>query len=324
MNYSLLAIIAIAVYSTASIAYVYRWRGNVRYASLTQYLRKSWPILAPLNCMLYMTTRASARSAVLDAGYLQNIAILRDNWRTIRDEALALQAEGVFEATKAPGSAGYYDVGFRTFYKRGWSKFYLKWYGTTHRSSQRLCPRTLALLAQVPQVRGAMFSILPAGSELTMHSDPLGCSFRYHMGLSTPNSEHCHITVDGRQCVWHDGGDFVFDETYPHFARNDTGQARLILMCDVDRPMNVLGRLFNRGYRLIARGTVVPNTAEDARGVFSALFSALAPMQAWSLRLRAERRRTYKALKYLLNLTLLALLMALLFGAFSLIEALLR
>ncbi len=320
MNFSVLAIAAVAVYSAACIAYVYRWRGRARYASFSQYLRKSWPIFAPLNCLMYAATCASARRPVLAADYLKNIGLIRTHWRTIRDEALALQSAGAFDATTAPGSVGYYDVGFRTFYKRGWSKFYLKWYGTNHNSARRLCPKTMALLDQVPEIRGAMFSILPPGAELTLHSDPMACSFRYHLGLATPNSEQCHITVDGQPCVWHDGEDFVFDETYPHFARNDTGEVRLILMCDVDRPMNALGRLINRGYRLIARGTVVPNTAEDERGVFSALFRALAPVLALSLRLRAERRRTYKTLKFLLNATLLTVGMGILFTALTVVE----
>lgn len=320
MNLSLLAIAAVAAYSVASIAYVYRWRGRARYASFSQYMRKTWPIFAPLNCLMYMTTRASARRPVLGADYLKNIGVIRDNWQTLRDEALALQSVGAFEATKAPGSAGYYDVGFRTFYKRGWSKFYLKWYGTTHHSARALCPKTLALLDQVPGIRGAMFSILPPGSELTLHSDPMACSFRYHLGLATPNSERCNINVDGVPCAWYDGKDFVFDETYPHHAHNGTDASRLILLCDVDRPMNLIGRLIHSVYFVIAKGTVVPNTEEDDRGILSALFSSLAPLRQKSLKLREERRRIYKVLKFLLNAALLVAMLLLLFAVFSVIE----
>lgn len=323
MNLSILAMIAIVAYTAACIAYVYRWRGTARYASFSQYLRKSWPVFAPLNCMLYMATRASARKPVLDAGYLANISILRDNWQTIRDEALLLQASGIFETVRTPGAAGYYDVGFRTFYKRGWSKFYLSWYGTTHQSAQRLCPKTVALLQQVPGVHGAMFSILPAGAELSLHADPMGCSFRYHLGLATPNSEGCQINIDGQSCTWYDGRDFVFDETYPHYAHNATDDARLILMCDVERPMNLLGRAFNAGYRIIARGTVVPNTPEDQRGIFSTLFATLAPLRERALQLRRQRRKTYKLLKFSLNTSLIAIFMVMVFGILHLFEAVL-
>lgn len=321
MSFSVLGLLAVAAYTAACIAYVYRWRGRRRYASFTQYLRKSWPVFAPLNCLMYMTTRAAARRPVLPADYLDNIQLLRANWRVIRDEALALEAAGAFEAAKAAGSAGYYDVGFRTFYKRGWSKFYLKWYGTTHRSAQRLCPRTVAVLAQVPQIRGAMFSILPPGSALSLHADPMACSFRYHLGLQTPNDPACHIQVDDVDCVWRDGQDFIFDETYPHHAHNATDRSRLILMCDVDRPMNAVGRMIHAGYRVIARGTLVANTAEDERGVFSALFARLAPLRERSLRLKTERQRVYKTLKFLLNSTLLSGLMAMIFAMLHVLEA---
>jgi len=321
MSLSLFIVAIVLIYSIVSVIYVYRWRGQTRYQSLTQYLRKSWPVFAPLNCLLYMTTKAKARKAVVDADYLRNIAVLRDNWPIIKEEALALKATGAFETIKTPGSVGYYDLGFRTFYKRGWSKFYLMWYGTTHISAMRLCPQTVALLNQVPGIQGAMFSILPPGSELSLHSDPMASSLRYHLGLSTPNSADCFINVDGIECSWQDGKDFVFDETYPHYAKNNTKVSRLILMCDVERPMNGFGRLFNLLFRLMIKGTLVPNTAEDKRGVFSILFAALAPLRQSTLKLRSERRQLYKVLKLTLNCSLMALIFAMLFAFFSLFES---
>lgn len=321
MQISSFLMVAVALYSAASIAYVYRWRGRARYSSFSQYLRKSWPIFAPLNCVMYMSTKRWARQPVLHGHYLKNIDVIRKNWHIIRDEALALEAAAMFEATKAEGSAGYYDLGFRTFYKRGWSKFYLKWYGTTHASAQRLCPKTVALLNEVPQIRGAMFSILPPGSELTIHSDPMACCFRYHLGLATPNSERCYINVNGTDCVWYDGKDFVFDETYPHYAHNNTDVSRLILMCDVDRPINnPVGSMIRAAYAWIARSTVVPNTIEDKRGMLSALLCKLAPWRQKSLKLRAERPRMYKQLKFLLNTALLMVGGGLLFTVFRFIE----
>lgn len=321
MSASAWTLLAIVVYAVVCVAYVYRWRGRSRYASFTQYLRKSWPVFAPLNCLMYMATRSFARRPVLTADHLAGIDVLRANWTVIRDEALALRRDGAFEAAKAPGSPGHYDVGFRTFYKRGWSKFYLNWYGTTHRSAQRLCPRTSALIAQVPGIRGAMFSILPPGAELSLHSDPMACCLRYHLGLATPNAASCHIDVDGEICVWRDGQDFVFDETYPHRAVNGSDASRLILMCDVDRPLWPLGRVVRALYVIVAKGTLVPNTAEDRRGLYSALFMRLAPLRERSLALKTTRRRTYQLLKWSLNSTLLAALMATLFLLLQGVEA---
>ncbi|MGH6634584.1 MAG: aspartyl/asparaginyl beta-hydroxylase domain-containing protein, partial [Gammaproteobacteria bacterium] len=54
-------------------------------------------------------------------------------------------------------------------------------------------------------------------------------SLRYHLGLVTPSSDDCFINVDGVPYSWRDGEAFLFDETYLHYARNDSDQYRLIL-----------------------------------------------------------------------------------------------
>jgi len=323
MSFSLFATVAVIAYALICMAYVYKWRGTTRY-TFSQYMRKSWPIFAPLNCVLYMTTRASARKPVLSADSVPNLSILRDNWEVIRDEALRLRSDGAFEAAKAAGSAGYYDVGFRTFFKRGWSKFYLKWYGTTHRSAQLACPKTVALLNQVPEIHGAMFSILPAGSELSLHSDPMACSLRYQLGLQTPNSDRCVITVDGIDCAWYDGKDFIFDETYPHHALNGTESSRLILMCDVARPLNVVGRVFNYFYRFLARGTVVPNTEDDKKGALSAIFSSISPIQRKLKNLKTENRNIYRVFKLFTNTTIILIALSIIYFVFYLLEIILE
>lgn len=315
-------IAAALLYAAGAITYVYRWRGASRYRSFKQYWRKSWPIFAPLNCVLYMTTRAAARRPVLPADGVHDFRVLRAHWPRIRDEALRLQDEGCFEAAKAEGAPGYYDVGFRTFYKRGWSKYYLKWYGRTHASAERRCPETLALLAQVPGIRGAMFSLLPPGAELSLHADPMACSLRYHLGLCTPNDEACHIDVDATRCTWRDGEDFVFDETYPHRAFNGASEPRLILMCDVDRPLNAFGRAFNGLYRRLAVMTFVPNDAGDGRGAFSALFARLDPLYQWGMALRAQSRPTYRVLKWALNASLTIGMLATAYALLEGVEAL--
>ncbi|MBB3802264.1 beta-hydroxylase [Xanthomonas arboricola] len=321
MTVSFFVLLLLAGYGAASVCYVYRWRGRSRYPSLSQYLRKSWPVFAPINCLLYMATRRAAQRPVLDAGYLQGIALLRDNWGVIQTEALALHRSGNLAATSVPTAAGYHDLGFRTFYRRGWKKFYLTWYGSAHASATRLCPQTVALLQQVPGIRGAMFSLLPAGSELSLHSDPLACSLRYHLGLATPGSEACYIRVDGQRVVWRNGEDFVFDETYPHDAVNGSHADRLILMCDVERPMILPGRLVNRLYSKIAGAMRVPNTDEDQQGAISWLFKTIAPLRERALLAKQGRRRAYKLLKHILNLAVVSLTLVLIYAMLISLES---
>ncbi|WP_080933446.1 aspartyl/asparaginyl beta-hydroxylase domain-containing protein [Xanthomonas albilineans] len=309
MNISLIAGFLLILYAAGSISYVFAFRGKKRYSTFSQYMRKSWPIFAPFNCLLYMATRKHAKGPVIDASYLKNIALLRSQWHVIRAEAISLHQSGQLRETSQPGSTGFHDLGFRTFYKHGWMKFYLKWYGKTHRSAIRLCPETTRILEQLPWIHGAMFSILPPGAELSLHSDPLACSLRYHLGLKTPNSDNCKIIIDGRTMAWRDGQDFVFDETYPHSAINASDQDRVILMCDVERPMHLTGRLINHLYMLIARGMLVPNTSEDEKGAISRLFELIDPVRQAGTELKRRKRIIYKFIKHTLNFGLLGLLL---------------
>ena len=86
----------------------------------------------------------------------------------------------------------------------------------------------LALLESIPSVTGAMFAMLPPGGRLVRHRDPYAGSLRDHLGLVTPNSPDCYISVDGERYFWKDGEAVMFDETYTHFAENRTEQARLL------------------------------------------------------------------------------------------------
>lgn len=111
--------------------------------------------------------------------------------------------------------------------------------------------------------------------------------------------------------------------SYPHYAQNNTDRSRLILLCDVERPMNLLGRMFNRFYCMVASGTLVPNTPEDKRGPVSALFAALAPLQERAQRLRAQRRWLYNICKFSLNITLLVVVVLILPAVLLALEAVL-
>ena len=312
--------IAIAVLATlvtfavASMVYVCNFRGAMRFAGAGEYLRKGWPIFAPLNCLLYACTRKRARRPIMDLAEFPELDLLREHWQTFRDEALALHASGYFTKPQDPESQAHYDLGFRTFYKYGWSKFYLKWYGYVHRSAEELCPKTVAILKQVKAVNGAMFSVLPAGSKLTRHLDPVACSLRFHLGLSTPNQDACFIDIDGQIHSWRDGQGLLFDETYLHHARNDTDRPRIILMCDVERPLGPVGRIINAFNKFALRMSVVPNLEGDRRGLINRIFSTVSPLLRRSKALKQRNRPLYLLIKWSVNLLLAALALAVIAG----------
>ncbi|RVC79635.1 aspartyl/asparaginyl beta-hydroxylase domain-containing protein [Mesorhizobium sp. M4A.F.Ca.ET.022.05.2.1] len=315
----MLILAVMAAFAAGSMAYVYRFRGEARYDSLSEYFRKGWPIFSPLNCVLYMTTRPRGAKAILEPADFPELELLRQNWQTIREEGLELLRQDYFDAAKRPGTAGTYDIGFRTFFKYGWSRFYIKWYGYQHHSARRLCPRTVEILRRVPSVQGAMFAYLPKGGQLTRHADPVAASLRYHLGLATPNSDACFINVDGRNLSWRDGEVLMFDETYLHFVRNDSHCDRLILMCDVKRPLNPLGAAFNLFYRGLTRASVVPNTPEDHRGLANRIFAGVAPLLARAKALKSANKSLYLALKWSVNFALLLSLFALAAGLVALL-----
>ncbi len=318
-----ISMFAFVSFVAGSITYVYRVRGHERYADFAEYFRKGWPIFTPLNCLLYLFTQRRARRSIMDMQDFGELAEIQANWQVIRKEVLALYEQGYFENTTKAGASASYDIGFRTFFKYGWSKFYLKWYGGyTHQSAIDLCPETVKVLKDIRSVNGAMFTVMKPKSQLTRHLDPAAASLRYHLGLSTPNSDTCYINVDGEKYSWRDGEAFMFDETYLHYVRNDSDQPRLILMCDVERPMNIFGQIFNVAYKFLMRFTVVPNIEGDRRGLANIIFSSLAPILAKTKALKETNRTQYLILKYSINTLLGLILLGLIAGVMSLFASL--
>lgn len=317
-----LGLFVVAAFVVVSLRYVYAYRGEARFESLSEYLRKGWPLFAPLNCLLYAFTEKRASKPIMDMQQFKELQAIQDNWEVIRDEAVRLFDQGTFAKTNDPNSAAYFDLGFRTFYKYGWSKFYLTWYGYTHESAKKLCPQTVEILKTIPSVNGAMFSMLPPGSQLTRHLDPLACSLRYHLGLKTPNVDDCFINVDGQFKSWRDGDAFIFDETYLHFAKNNTDQYRVILMCDIERPLHIIGRVVNFLYKGLTRLTVVPNMEGDKQGFVNTVFSSMSPILNMTKGLKTTNRPLYLLIKYSVNTFLIILVFAVLAGVFELLQSL--
>ena len=278
-------------------------RGRVRLKFARQLTDHS-TFVAPYNAFAYLASKAPNR-AYLDPAAFPELRRLTDNWQVIRDDGLRLMEEGrVREAT------GHNDIGFHTFFKRGWRRFYLKWYGEPQPSAERLCPRTVALLRQVPSVHGAMFATLPPGGRLGAHRDPFAGSLRYHLGLRTPNTDACWIEVDGRRYSWRDGEAVMFDETFVHTAENTSDVNRLILFCDVERPMWGPAAAVNRWVmRRVMRATATQNEAGERIGAINRAFGVLYQIKDAGQRLKARDRRLYYALKYTLILAVLALML---------------
>ena len=85
-------------------------------------------------------------------------------------------------------------------------------------------------------------------------------------------------------------------------------------MCDVKRPLNPLGMVFNFFYKGLTSASVVPNTPEDRRGLANRVFAGLAPLLARSKALKSTNRSLYLVIKWSVNILLLLLLLGLIAG----------
>lgn len=277
-----------------SILHVH-FRGRVRLPPLRQLFDHS-SFVAPINLFLHLFSRVPT-TPYLPASGFPELRLLEANWETIRDEALGLLAQQKIKAAEKND-----DAGFNSFFKNGWKRFYLKWYDASHPSAERLCPRTVALLRQLPGVKAAMFAELPPGGKLNMHRDPFAGSLRYHLGLSTPNSERCFIEVDGQRYSWRDGEGVVFDETYIHWAQNASDSDRIILFCDIERPMRYRwAQAVNRWLgRTLVTAASSPNEAGDDTGGINRLFRFVWLAGQYRRRFKAWNRKLYYCTKLVL------------------------
>ena len=135
-----------------SVLYVHL-RGRVRFSFVRQLFNHS-SLLAPYNALMYLFS-AVASKPLLSEREFPELAPLSQNWRMMRDEAFKLRDEGYIREALHNN-----DIGFNSFFKRGWKRFYLKWYDQPLPSAQALCPRTVELLKSIPAVKGAMFALL--------------------------------------------------------------------------------------------------------------------------------------------------------------------
>jgi beta-hydroxylase len=89
-------------------------------------------------------------------------------------------------------------------------------------------------------------------------------------------------------------------------------------MCDVERPLNLVGSLVNFFYRGLASLTVVPNLEGDHRGFANRVFASVAPVLARSKELKKTNRSLYKLVKFAFNAVLLLIVAAILYGLYRL------
>ena len=286
----------LVVWAFLGSAIAVHFRGKVRLGFWRQVSDHS-TLMAPYNVLMYLFSAVPNRP-ILRLNSVPELALLRDNWQMIREEALALFARDQIKAADK-----YNDWGFNSFFRTGWKRFYLKWYEQALPSAVANCPRTVALLNAIPTVKGAMFANLPSGGRLVQHRDPYAGSLRYHLGLLVPKTPgECRIFIDGEPYSWREGEDLLFDETYLHYAENTTSDDRIILFCDVERPLRTRAMIaVNRWVsRHIINESATQNVEGERVGWLNRIFGYVYQVRLAGKRMKAWNKRVYYAVKYLL------------------------
>ena len=296
--------VVIALY-TLSISYIH-FRGKVRLPIFRQLFDHS-SFVAPINLFMHAFSGVTA-TPYISSDNFPDLKVLEAHWQEIRAEALTLLS---LQKIKAADKNN--DAGFNSFFKTGWKRFYLKWYGASHPSAVQFCPKTVALLRTLPSVKAAMFAELPPGGKLNRHRDPFAGSLRYHLGLVTPNSDRCFIEVDGQRYSWRDGAGVVFDETFIHWAENTTDQNRIILFCDIERPMRYRwAQAINRWLgKTMMTAASSPNELGDQTGAINKLFIVFWVAGQYRRKLKAWNRKLYYVIKAMLILSAVLLIIKL-------------
>lgn len=281
----------VALY-VSSVLFVH-FRGQARLPFLRQLFDHS-TFMAPINMVMYALSKVPS-IPYLPVQDFRELAVLQANWQTIREEAV-----GLLHAQKIRAATANDDAGFNSFFKTGWKRFYLKWYDASHPSAEQFCPKTFALLRTMPSVKAAMFAELPPGAILNPHRDPFAGSLRYHLGLVTPNDDACFIEVNNQRYSWRDGEAVIFDETYIHWAKNGSDVDRIILFCDIERPMRFgWARSLNRWLgKTMMTAASSPNDIGDQTGGINKLFHLAWAAGQYRRRLKRWNRSVYYVLKF--------------------------
>ncbi len=183
--------------------------------------------------------------------------LLEANWKDIRSELEPLLKfhEGLPNLQDIQQEQNYITTDDR------WKTFFLMGFGYECRLNMEKCPKTVALIQQIPGIQTALFSILSPKKHIPRHRGVYKGLIRSHLGLIIPGQTgDCRMQVDDQWIKWKEGEMVVFDNTCFHEVWNDTDQIRVILMIDIIRPFPAPFSWINKGIvKLISWSPYVAN-----------------------------------------------------------------
>ena len=185
--------------------------------------------------------RAKTSWMAVELKISEHIAKIRQNWKLIRNEALAIRQLNLYR----PEVENLTDTG-------KWEIFALYRGGVEVGQNCKRAPFTCNLFDSIPPqaihpTGSIIFSIMKAGTHVRAHSGPSNTRLRAHLGLQipedlsssmVPSKSYTKLRVAEEYFSWHDGELFIFDDSYDHEVWHDNleGKPRIILIFDLWHP----------------------------------------------------------------------------------------
>ena len=180
---------------------------------------------------------------VLDHSSFGWANLLEANWREIQQECDLLLAE----RNAIPPLSEVSPHHQRIDVENRWKSFFFEAHGYRVEQNRLRCPRTAALLDQIPDLVTAFFSVMEPGAHVPRHKGITKALLNAHLGLRIPAGvDKCRIAIRRVNYGWEEGRLLVFDDTFKHEVWNETDRPRAILFVQVLRPMTRRARLLGK------------------------------------------------------------------------------
>uniref|UniRef100_I3K6Z0 Aspartate beta-hydroxylase n=1 Tax=Oreochromis niloticus TaxID=8128 RepID=I3K6Z0_ORENI len=166
-----------------------------------------------------------------ETGYTDLVKVLERNWKTIRDEALAVLDQ----------NTGHFVPEEENLREKGdWGQYTLWQQGRKVGNACQGVPKTCALLERFPEATGCKrgqikFSVMQPGTHVWPHTGPTNCRLRMHLGLVIPK-RGCKIRCTNETRYWEEGKVLIFDDSFEHEVWQEAESYRLIFIVDVWHP----------------------------------------------------------------------------------------
>ena len=178
-----------------------------------------------------------------DREYFPWLSRLEDATDVIRDELMALLDTGMKGFSPyiqyAPGTP--VNQFGPLNHSRLWSSLWLWKDGEAQAEPIARCPKTAALLAELPMADQpgfaptALFSALAPHTRIPPHTGSTNARLLVHLPLVLPGPAGFRVANEVRE--WRIGEAWVFDDTIEHEAWNDADETRVILIFDTWNPL---------------------------------------------------------------------------------------